>query len=603
MANKQIKKTIKARVGENLPSVLSRTLVKDWYAAVSELVCNAYDADAEKVYVDINSGLETLVIKDNGEGMDKKRLGNFFRLGDSSKIIEPISLKKKRKRIGRYGIAKVLLQYLGHSFKIESVKGGSLYCVDEGVMKGNVKGHKHSVSKEIPDGTTITIRDLGFKVGNGSGEFNIKRLQDRLQWDIPNKPDFDVFINGQLIKKRGVVEYARVYRVKERIGKHVLKGRIYWRKKGQRDLEGIRIYVNGRAVGDPSMFDFKSISWNFEGRTQGEIHADFLENIITLDRSDFQEDPRLDKVKSTIVRILNSIKDDFVEGGGRRAFYEDQRLYQHVQGALGLAEEQLNKRLENKEYFVLELSSPDRSGPISHLDQEAKTIYLNAGNKMFSFLNKSKELTNRKISEVYLKRVFLISAAHALINSKEGNGELDKLIEEQTALLFKGSQGISSSVNRFIGERILTPLKDIYFNKYRLYDHQELSHLTGRPTSIIRLLYISGALKGSEEHLFDKPSIIKTLHPLEKHISCIEVVDKRYQSTNMSMKEKGVRIRYDVPKATPLDIALANLKDKENLKKFGVINVGGKYPLHFVPIEKSSEFNNYINKNKIYDDN
>ena len=597
------KKRIKTKVGRNLPSVLSKTLVKDWYTAVSEFVCNAYDADAEEVHIDINSGLETLVIKDNGEGMDKTGLDNFFRLGDSSKIIEPISPKKKRKRIGRYGIAKVLLRYLGNSFRIESVKDGSLYCVDKGVMNGNVKGHKHRVSKETPDGTTVTILDLRFKVGDARGEFNTKKLQERLQWDIPNKPDFDVFVNGELIRKRGVVEYARVYRVKERIGRHVLKGRIYWRKIGKRDLEGIRIYVNGRAVGDPSMFDLKRISWNFEKRTLGEIHADFLEDIITLDRLDFQEDPRLDKVKSTIVRILNTIKNDLTEGRNRRAFFKDERLYQHVQGALGLAEEQLNKRLENKEYFILELSPPDRSGPISHLNKETKTIYLNAGNKMFAFLSKSKEIIGRKISEVYLKRAFLIAAAHALTNSKEGNGELDELIEEQTALLFRKFPWISSSVNRFIEGIVLTPLKDIYFNKYRLYDSQELSHLTGRPSFVIRSLHASGALKGSEEHLFDKPSIIKTLRPLEKYFSCIEVADKRYQSANINMTEKGLRLWYDTKKATSLDIALASLKDKKALKKFGVINVGKKYPLHFVPIEKSDEFSKYINKNRIYNGN
>ncbi len=284
-----LKKKVVSQVGKNLPLVLSRTLVKDWYAAVSEFVCNSYDANAEEVHLTIDDGLGTLVIKDDGEGMDTGGLDNFFRLADSSKIKNPISPPpKQRRRIGKYGIAKVLLRYLGDSFKVESVKEGYLYCVDEGVGEGRLRGQKHNVSGKVNDGTTITIRNLRFKLGRGKEEFDIKRLQARLEWEIPNDPDFNVFVNNQLVRKRGVVEYARVYRVHEQIGRDVLNGRIYWRQRGNKDLEGIRIYVNNRAVGDPSMFDLKQISYNFEGRTLGEIHADFLDDIVTLDRSDLQ---------------------------------------------------------------------------------------------------------------------------------------------------------------------------------------------------------------------------------------------------------------------------------------------------------------------------
>jgi len=592
------KKTIRARVGKNLADVLSKTLVRDWYAAVSEIVCNAYDADAEQVHIELNPGLETLIIKDDGDGMDKNGLRDFFRLADSPKIAEPISPRKKRKRVGKYGIAKVLLNYLGNSFDIKSVKGGFLYSVNG----GDRKGYKHPAKKGARNGTAITIRDLRFKIGKEKGNFDINRLQQRLQWDIPNKPDFNVFVNGQLVKKRGVVEYARVYRVEEKIGNHALKGRIYWRQTGKADLDGVRIYVNGRAVGDPSMFNLKNISWVLDGRTLGEVHADFLEPLITLDRTDFQESPILDQVKAAITKVLMSVQYDTKEGRGRVTFQQDQRIYENITEALEFAEEQLNKRLRSEDYFTLELSSPDKSGPLSSLNAETRTVYINARNRMFALLKRGEsESLDKRTSQTYLKRAFLIAAAYALVHNGSDK-ELDTLIEEQTSVLFKDFPEISSYVRRFTREAILTPLREVYFNNYRLYDHQELFSLTGRSPLVIRLLHTSGALKGSEEHLFDKKSILEALKPLEGYASCIELADERYHSPDTDIIREGIRIYYERPKATPLDLALKEVTP-EKLENLGVINVGKRHPLHFVPIKNSDSFKSYVKQNKLCNGN
>ncbi|MDD5193046.1 MAG: ATP-binding protein, partial [Candidatus Nanoarchaeia archaeon] len=79
MTEKPVKKGfVEPRVGKNLPRVLSRSLVADAYAAVSELVCNSYDADSEHVHVDVDKGLGTITIRDDGSGMDKEGLEGFF---------------------------------------------------------------------------------------------------------------------------------------------------------------------------------------------------------------------------------------------------------------------------------------------------------------------------------------------------------------------------------------------------------------------------------------------------------------------------------------------------------------------------------------------
>lgn len=194
------RKTIRPTVGKNLSQILGDTLIKDWYDAISEFVCNSYDADAEVVHINLDADQKTLTIGDDGSGMNEEGLKHFFRLGDSQKIEEPISPIKKRKRVGKKGIAKTLLRYLGNSFSLDSVCGEQKYFIDEGVVKGDVQGIAVPVDIEINDGTTITIKNLRFDIGNGG--FNLNGLVSRLQWDIPNKPDFDVYVNGKLVKKK-----------------------------------------------------------------------------------------------------------------------------------------------------------------------------------------------------------------------------------------------------------------------------------------------------------------------------------------------------------------------------------------------------------------
>jgi len=208
------------------------------------------------------------------------------------------------------------------------------------------------------------------------------------------------------------------------------------------------------------------------------------------------------------------------------------------------------------------------------------------------------------LSEIYLKRAFLIAAAHALIKNGDKQDELDRLIEENAAELFKDYSGIGNIISRFIEGNFLTPLRELYLNKYRLYDNTELAEMTGRSSIVIRLLHNSRALKGTRDHLFSKNNILAALNPLEGYISCIETVDKKYQGTGMDIVKGSIRIRYDSSEPTSLDAVLAEkTEERKNLEKLGVINVGSeKHPLHFVPLKKADEFKLYAKQKEIYDE-
>lgn len=101
---------------------LGKELVARHETAVSELVKNAYDADATVVDLIFENAIligGTLNIIDDGVGMTREQLINgFMRLSSSDKVHNPLSPKYKRTRAGRKGIGRFATQRLGDKLTI-----------------------------------------------------------------------------------------------------------------------------------------------------------------------------------------------------------------------------------------------------------------------------------------------------------------------------------------------------------------------------------------------------------------------------------------------------------------------------------------------------
>lgn len=109
--------SVRFTVDAGLINRLGKELVAKEETAVSELIKNAYDADAVEVEVffnDTNTEGGTLIIDDNGVGMTRQQLINgFMRISSTDKIDNPISSIYSRKRAGRKGIGRFATQKLG----------------------------------------------------------------------------------------------------------------------------------------------------------------------------------------------------------------------------------------------------------------------------------------------------------------------------------------------------------------------------------------------------------------------------------------------------------------------------------------------------------
>jgi signal transduction histidine kinase len=103
-------------------SRLGQQLVARQETAVSEIVKNAYDADAEEVrlvFNEVDKPGGRLFVKDDGVGMERQQLiDGFMRLASTEKIHEPKSPKYGRLRAGRKGIGRFAAQRLGRTLTL-----------------------------------------------------------------------------------------------------------------------------------------------------------------------------------------------------------------------------------------------------------------------------------------------------------------------------------------------------------------------------------------------------------------------------------------------------------------------------------------------------
>jgi len=152
---------------------LGKELVGKHETAVSELVKNAFDADATEVNLVFENAWNaggTLTIEDNGTGMTKDQLINgFMRLSSSDKIHNPISDKYKRTRAGRKGIGRFATQRLGskltiitHTAKSDSSIKISINWNDFETDKDllSISNNIEVIPKTKQEGTTLIIENL-----------------------------------------------------------------------------------------------------------------------------------------------------------------------------------------------------------------------------------------------------------------------------------------------------------------------------------------------------------------------------------------------------------------------------------------------------------
>ncbi|OIO03621.1 ATP-binding protein [Candidatus Desantisbacteria bacterium CG_4_10_14_0_8_um_filter_48_22] len=296
--------TISVTVDKTHIVTIGERLYGESVELIRELVNNAYDADASEVRIKISD--DEIIISDNGSGMDRKDIEQYFNIGSPHKRLHRKSPKFDRDRIGEFGIGKFAVLSACPYFEVWTKKGDFQAKVvfdkdewEKSPESWNLPFFAEPVDSEKPDGTVVTLKKLRKK-------FNLADVERRLIESVPLKaPHFSVFLNDKKVSPRFVPGHRIPFLEGTDFG--VVHGEIIITPISRTDAKeaGVECKVKQATI----RRDFFGIEkWEIgAARVTGEVNADFLP--ITSDRSDFIRDSEEYKAfRKVMERVMERVK-------------------------------------------------------------------------------------------------------------------------------------------------------------------------------------------------------------------------------------------------------------------------------------------------------
>ncbi|QHZ55834.1 ATP-binding protein [Brevibacillus sp. NSP2.1] len=331
-------------------------------AVLSEVVANAWDADAEEVHIHIAD--DKITIQDNGSGMtvddiNQKFLNVGYQKREHGNSITP---KFKRKVMGRKGIGKLSLFSIAHNIEVHTCKYGvkSGFKISTDALEKKIKeGESTYFPDEIEldkiqiekDGTLIILTDLKKRTSNAASflrkrlarRFSIVGAEYNFQIYIDNSPievtdreyfhkikhlwtytdeehdvDYKKYCREKLAfcdDQRPTVIEGTPYKVHGWIGAVEFSGDL---KDENDNLNKIVVMVRGKLAQEDILEDF-SEGGLYTKYLIGELHADFLDldeeaDIATSNRQRIiEDDPRYIYLKEFLKKELRHIANHWTK--------------------------------------------------------------------------------------------------------------------------------------------------------------------------------------------------------------------------------------------------------------------------------------------------
>ena len=148
---------------------IGRDLIQDNYAAVVELVKNAYDADSPDVQIAFiaspDNGGYSIVVSDHGHGMTRNDVIHKWMVPSTEDKLERRKSRSGRTMQGSKGVGRYAASILGRDLLLETVTPGgekTTACLDWGTFEsarylGDVEVHIETTKVSEPSGTRLTI--------------------------------------------------------------------------------------------------------------------------------------------------------------------------------------------------------------------------------------------------------------------------------------------------------------------------------------------------------------------------------------------------------------------------------------------------------------
>jgi hypothetical protein len=176
-------------------------------AVLSEIVANAWDADAKEVTISIDKAAETITIEDNGTGMDRDGvIDRFLNVGFKRRDQMGQETPGGRKPMGRKGIGKLSIFSIAQVAEVYTITDDikTSFRMDREVIRKAIAGKSGNVYKpeeirawptDLKKGTRIVLSGLSKNLSGMTVE-GLKRRVARRFSIIGQKFKFRVFVNG-----------------------------------------------------------------------------------------------------------------------------------------------------------------------------------------------------------------------------------------------------------------------------------------------------------------------------------------------------------------------------------------------------------------------
>ena len=322
------------KAGAHLIQTLSASLYKNAYYVLDELLSNSYDADATKIAITISS--DKITIHDNGEGMDKEGLDNYLWLGYSAKQRDRKTRRLKRHTIGKFGIGKLSMHVICDRCKITTIKNGvSRFLTlnfDKILSRKGLSEEKIKVVEDATleqEGTTVELTGLKKTI-------DAKKATRRIARNMPLSPDFQVVINGNLLKPEDIIKGSEHEIELDLPQTGEVKGKLIHSDTPLGEFAGIYIKVYGRTVNadDPNIFDLMNTiarPGTFIARLYGVISADGLDDIVLATRNGFKEDSlKFVEFRNAVLKRIREITGNIQKSHSREELEYERKLLEDV---------------------------------------------------------------------------------------------------------------------------------------------------------------------------------------------------------------------------------------------------------------------------------
>lgn len=345
----------------NVLDHLGINLYSNVAAVLTEIVANAWDADALEVRIDYDATKQQITISDDGIGMTVSDMNDkFLKVGYRRRVKESTVTALGRHVMGRKGLGKLSLFSIAENVRVESCKDGERHGLSMSVskIKEAIDGQQARYVPDAIDPSGLTVvkgtRIVLSSLKKGRVPSTLVALRRRLarRFSVVGSSNFSVFIDGSpvtAVDRDDILAVEYLWHIGDVDGERskaavnlkdektlpdrldawdsgwVVRGWIGTAVKPKmlvdaegNNLNSIVLMAHGRLIQE-NILDNINDGRLYTKYLTGQLEADFLdldseEDIATSDRQRIQEsDPRAAAMTAYLKSLLSKIEPQWMK--------------------------------------------------------------------------------------------------------------------------------------------------------------------------------------------------------------------------------------------------------------------------------------------------